>query len=75
MRSKGWALAGAGRISLPETLGRLVTDAHCSVRPEQGKETNGRTFFFLNIYLFIWLPQVLEAERRIFDLHCGTQDF
>lgn len=74
MRSKGWALAGAGRISLPETLRRLVTDDQRSVRPEQGRETNGRTFLFFNKYLFIWLPWVLEAERRIFDLHCGTQD-
>ena len=73
MGSKGWALAGAGRISLPETLGRLVTDAQRSVRPEQGRETNGRTFLFFNIYLFIWLPWVLEAELRIFNLHCGTQ--
>lgn len=73
MRSKGWALAGAGRISQPETLGRLVTGAQHSVRAEQGRETNGRTLFFFNIYLFIWLPPVLEAEHRIFDLHCGTQ--
>ena len=75
MRSKGWALAGAGRISSPETLGRLITDAQRSVRPKQDRETNGRTFFFFfNIYLFIWLPWVLEAERRIFDLYCSTQD-
>ena len=52
MRSKGWALAGAGRISLPETLGRLVTDAQRSVRPEQSGETNGRTIFKTHIYLF-----------------------
>ena len=65
----------AGRISLPETLGRLATDAQRSVSPKQDRETNGRTFFFFfNIYLFIWLPWVLEAERRIFDPHCGTQD-
>ena len=29
---------------------------------------------FKSIYLFTWLCQVLVVARRIFDLHCDTQD-
>ena len=30
-------------------------------------------FFFFNIYLFIWLCQVLVAAHRIFDLPCSIR--
>ena len=31
-------------------------------------------FFFIYLFLFIWLHEVLVVACRIFDLHCGMRD-
>ena len=44
-------------------------------QPEVIELNSGMVDFFKNIYLFIWLHQVLIAACGIFSLHCSIQDF
>ena len=58
----------------PETFSPTPSSPRNSNAQDPGNLDNGRkgrVFFKKNIYLFIWLCQVLAAAYGIFDLHWG----